>query len=418
MDDEHSRTTSDSGDFEDDENYEDDEDTLEEEEALGNDDNESDELRLLQEDNELSVEELRKKYGMMDQQEVDVSSPSASTTTFAVTEQRIAITGSNGETVEAVSVTSNVITTASTSRTALADLMLPSAAEGALEDEQDGDYIPPANAYWQKDPRVGPAYQTGALPFPKEYTKDSQISNGLETHKAVQLWSVPRNLTDDLIDDFITECARLQCKQASEASKGKSQEEPSSRASKNTAAVSSVEADSTTSASSSPLERLQTHCFNEEDLLYALFEENFNVTKAKERITNGVAQVNAPRVTYVPPWKPFTESECDLFETGLRTEGKNFFVIHQTLLPNRTVGELVQYYYSWKKSERHDLYVEANTQLYEQRRHPDAVDTMVLLDQNQNREAEAATLNNVGGVHRNREWLGMSNNTENVSTTS
>lgn len=32
-------------------------------------------------------------------------------------------------------------------------------------------------------------------------------------------------------------------------------------------------------------------------------------------------------------------------------------------MKNRTVGELVRFYYTWKKTERHDLFVEKCKQL-------------------------------------------------------
>lgn len=43
--------------------------------------------------------------------------------------------------------------------------------------------------------------------------------------------------------------------------------------------------------------------------------------------------------------------------TGLRVFGKDFHLIQKNKVQSRTVGELVQFYYLWKKTERHDVFV-------------------------------------------------------------
>ena len=52
----------------------------------------------------------------------------------------------------------------------------------------------------------------------------------------------------------------------------------------------------------------------------------------------------------------WTEEECKSFESGIRIYGKEFFNIHVNKLKTRSVGELVQFYYLWKKTERHDVF--------------------------------------------------------------
>ncbi|WAR24218.1 MIER1-like protein, partial [Mya arenaria] len=77
------------------------------------------------------------------------------------------------------------------------------------------------------------------------------------------------------------------------------------------------------------------------------------------------------------PMSLWSEEECSNFETGLRFYGKDFYMIHQNKVKTRSVGELVQFYYLWKKTERHDIF--ANKTRLEKRRytlHPGVTDYM------------------------------------------
>ncbi|KAL3861507.1 hypothetical protein ACJMK2_007536 [Sinanodonta woodiana] len=48
--------------------------------------------------------------------------------------------------------------------------------------------------------------------------------------------------------------------------------------------------------------------------------------------------------------KKWTDEDAKRFVKGLRLYGKNFFKIRKELLPHRETGELVEYYYFWKKT--------------------------------------------------------------------
>ena len=50
----------------------------------------------------------------------------------------------------------------------------------------------------------------------------------------------------------------------------------------------------------------------------------------------------------------FTEQDITAFETGLSEYGKNFNNIQKYFLPHKKVGDVVYFYYFWKKSERYD----------------------------------------------------------------
>jgi hypothetical protein len=73
----------------------------------------------------------------------------------------------------------------------------------------------------------------------------------------------------------------------------------------------------------------------------------------------------------------WSEEECRAFETGLRVYGKDFHSIQGQKVGTRAVGELVQFYYLWKKTERHDVF--ANSFRIEKKKytlHPVTTDYM------------------------------------------
>ncbi|XP_064031032.1 mesoderm induction early response protein 2 isoform X2 [Pogoniulus pusillus] len=54
----------------------------------------------------------------------------------------------------------------------------------------------------------------------------------------------------------------------------------------------------------------------------------------------------------------WSEEECRNFEHGFRVHGKNFHLIQANKVRTRSVGECVEYYYMWKKSERYDYFTQ------------------------------------------------------------
>jgi len=88
---------------------------------------------------------------------------------------------------------------------------------------------------------------------------------------------------------------------------------------------------------------------DDEQALHLLLQCGYNVDEALRR-----QQMNV-----VPPTDTmslWSEEECLNFENGLRTYGKDFHLIQQNKVRTRSVGELVQFYYLWKKTERHDVF--------------------------------------------------------------
>lgn len=112
------------------------------------------------------------------------------------------------------------------------------------------------------------------------------------------------------------------------------------------------------------------HIRDDEQSLYLLLQCGHNVEEALRR----------RKMQAIPPTDPmslWSEEECSNFETGLKFYGKDFFHIHQNKVKTRSIGELVQFYYLWKKTERHDIF--ANKTRLEKRRytlHPGVTDYM------------------------------------------
>ena len=94
---------------------------------------------------------------------------------------------------------------------------------------------------------------------------------------------------------------------------------------------------------------LENHVKDDEQALYLLLQCGYNVEEALRR----------RRLNAIPPpdtMSIWSEEECRNFEIGMRIYGKDFHAIQKNKVKTRSVGELVQFYYLWKKTERHDVY--------------------------------------------------------------
>lgn len=112
------------------------------------------------------------------------------------------------------------------------------------------------------------------------------------------------------------------------------------------------------------------HTRDDEQSLFLLLQCGYNVEEALRR----------RRLNAVPPPESmslWSEEECRNFENGLRLLGKDFRQIQQNKVKTRSVGEIVQFYYLWKKTERHDIF--ANKARLEKKKyslHPGITDYM------------------------------------------
>lgn len=94
------------------------------------------------------------------------------------------------------------------------------------------------------------------------------------------------------------------------------------------------------------------HIKDDEQALYVLMKCKYNFKEAVKLHENA----NEPRAPISEMMTAWSEEECRAFESGLRCYGKNFFMIKHNKVATRTVGEVVQFYYFWKKTERHDMF--------------------------------------------------------------
>ncbi|XP_077500943.1 mesoderm induction early response protein 1-like isoform X7 [Amblyomma americanum] len=93
---------------------------------------------------------------------------------------------------------------------------------------------------------------------------------------------------------------------------------------------------------------LGSHTRDDEQALYLLLQCGHNVEEALRR-----RRMNPTIPTEMSLW---SEEECRSFESGLRLYGKDFHLIQLHKVRTRSVGELVHFYYLWKKTERHDVF--------------------------------------------------------------
>lgn len=108
---------------------------------------------------------------------------------------------------------------------------------------------------------------------------------------------------------------------------------------------------------------------DDEEALFLLQQCGHNVEEALRRKC-----LSAHTPPHASVW---SQEECENFENGLKTHGKDFHLIRQHKVKTRSVGELVQFYYIWKKTERHDIF--ANKARLEKKKytlHPGHTDYM------------------------------------------
>lgn len=99
------------------------------------------------------------------------------------------------------------------------------------------------------------------------------------------------------------------------------------------------------------------HVRDDERALWLLQQSGFSVDEALRRQKIGGPPGGAGSfVNGDCDMTPWSEEECRNFEAGLRLHGKDFFTIKTSKLTSRSVKELVNFYYLWKKTERHDVF--------------------------------------------------------------
>ncbi|XP_034035678.1 mesoderm induction early response protein 2 isoform X2 [Thalassophryne amazonica] len=93
-----------------------------------------------------------------------------------------------------------------------------------------------------------------------------------------------------------------------------------------------------------------------EQALYELVKCSFNAEEALRRLHFNVKVFSGELCGW-------SEDESRKFEQGYRVYGKNFHLIQANKVRTRSVGECVEYYYMWKKSEHHEYFTQQATRL-------------------------------------------------------
>ncbi|XP_058816118.1 mesoderm induction early response protein 1 [Topomyia yanbarensis] len=186
-------------------------------------------------------------------------------------------------------------------------------AQAQSEDEEDGDYIPDEEV--KKTIMVGSDFQAAIPEGLCRYDDALPYEN-----EDKLLWN-PTVLNEDLIEEYLLKIAN--------------------------GASSNTGNPQTNSVFSIPLGK---HLRDDEQGLYLLQQCGHNIDEALRRKRIHAVPVAEQQMSI------WSEEECRNFENGLRIHGKDFHMIQQSKVRTRSVGELVQFYYLWKKTERHDLF--------------------------------------------------------------
>ncbi|XP_057324493.1 mesoderm induction early response protein 1 isoform X2 [Microplitis mediator] len=151
------------------------------------------------------------------------------------------------------------------------------------------------------------------------------------------------------------------------------------------------------------------HIRDDEQALYLLLQCGYNLDEALRRRRMNVL----PPTDAISLW---SEEECHNFESGLRAYGKDFHLIQKNKVRTRSVGELVQFYYLWKKTERHDIFTyKARLEKKKYALHPGITDYMDRFLEEQEGVRDRSSSPNVnclihGDAKRQRSNANMTNN--------
>ncbi|XP_019873452.1 mesoderm induction early response protein 1 isoform X2 [Aethina tumida] len=297
----------------------DDERTLEEEEALaaGESDDPNAELSSLQKESNMPLEELLAMYGYHGENQENESPVEDVDNSEAVNEEE-----SEPEPPEQPSKLRALYENLEPENDQDASRLLRSVSRVSEEEEEDYDYSPDEDE-WRKTIMVGSDYQ-------------AQIPEGLchyddalpYENEDKLLWD-PYITPEGLVEDYLKKAL----------------------------------------ISTKPAIPMGTQLRDDEQALYLLQQCGHSDEEALRRL-----RMNLTPPSEVTLW---SEEECRNFESGVRSFGKNFHLIQQNKVRTRSVGELVQFYYLWKKSERHDIF--ANKTRLEKKKytlHPGLTDFM------------------------------------------
>ncbi|KAH9421162.1 Abl interactor 2, partial [Dermatophagoides pteronyssinus] len=313
----------------------DDEHTMDEEEALADDDDEiddeltnKDEIEKLNQEKDIPIEELLRMYGY--------DKPTTTTTSDNVDQSTSDSSNSNN-------LTSQTQTSVTTAATTAVNNNINQLLSDSSDDDSDEDFSVNEDE-WRRTIQVGSDFQAVIPDGLKHYEHDSIIG-----HNNILLWKPPISLLN--LDEYLLEYAKL--------------------------SLSSDE-----DSLNDFVLPTGAHIKDDEQALFTLFQCKYDMKKALYLHEND----NETKAPISEPMTPWSEEECRAFESGLRALGKDFYQIKHSRIPTRSVGEVVSFYYLWKKTERHDIF--ANKFRIEKKKyslHPGTTDYMDrFLDEQEN----------------------------------
>ncbi|XP_054162020.1 mesoderm induction early response protein 1-like isoform X2 [Oppia nitens] len=293
----------------------DDEHTLDEEEAINDDMNGDEEIDDLQKEGEMPLEELLAMYGYTDKV--------ASSSDKSIERAEATSTTPSGESISQLtcepnsnSTTSQLIVASHVSHLRSSQTFThinnQNMVSDSSDDESDEDFS--ANEEdWRRTIQVGSDYQASIPEGLSRYDGAPAYEN-----EDRLLWN-PSFLTDKDIEEYLIKFSQTD--------------------------------ENGEEVVSSTLLPTGSHIRDDEQALFLLHQCGHNVDEA---IRRKKTQHNLPIVN--ESMSSWSEEECKAFEVGLRSYGKDFHLVQQNKVRTRSVGELVQFYYLWKKTERHDLF--------------------------------------------------------------
>ncbi|VDM44347.1 unnamed protein product [Toxocara canis] len=272
----------------------DDEGTLDEEEREHPEEDYHNELKMLEDDASLSVEELRRRYygdGLEDEEHStdDAQSSSAhseDTLQDAETEDANSISQLNDTEMSAGSSSGGKSKAKGESRGYFSE---------EEDNEEDDEYVPPDP--WRKNVRQGPFYQAT---IPAFISPDVDYSSA---ERELLLWRPPAESQMESVESYLRNFYDMAFR---------------SSASANAADLSRL---SVATQQQQPLR-------DDESALKAFLDTGYDVDAAMAKYPFPAA--NAPQISIGPNPSKWTDTDCQLFEEGMRIHGKNFFIIQRS----------------------------------------------------------------------------------------
>ncbi|RWS24548.1 mesoderm induction early response protein 1-like protein [Leptotrombidium deliense] len=362
----------------------DDEHTLDEEEALDDSGN-ADEIDDLNKEGEMPLEELLALYGYNQSNRPEKGDVTSSTNSTIAVTMGDSNSSSNSSLDQSVPNTSHCNSATSTVRSSQHFDEIPAQQTWSLgqcsstnllmgcmnneiseSDDDEDDEMSDTVDDWRRTIQVGSDYQASV---PDGLCKYGDLPAYENEDKLI--WD-PTILSDKCVEEYLKQFQQLDALESVESSTGSNGSEDG---------TPFVPIPDTTLP-------FGCHIRDNEQALFLLLQCGHKIEEALRR------RRMQPQLNIYEPMTSWSEEECRNFEDGLKTYGKDFHIIQKNKVRTRSVSEIVQFYYLWKKTERHDAF--ASKWRIEKKKyslHPGTTDYMDrFLDEQENLALQAHSL--------------------------